>query len=137
MIAEILVVTGFATAVFSVVAGAGEDRRKSGYKQYLVRALKKYYNEFSFYYLPTELTKLVKSPIPVVGLAEDMIRFTGNLTQEIAGQLSGNKKWIKSAHPEKYFFRMVPVAKEAMTLGAAFDDDFRRDWDINLQTGGF
>ena len=137
MIAEILVLTGFATTVFSVVAGAGEDRRKSGYKQYLVRALKKYYNEFSFYYLPTELTKLVKSPIPVVGLAEDMIRFTGNLTQEIAGQLSGNKKWIKSAHPEKYFFRMVPVAKEAMTLGAAFDDDFRRDWDINLQTGGF
>ena len=137
MITEILVLTGFATAVFSVVSGAGEDRRKSGYKQYLVRALKKYYNEFSFYYLPTELTKLVKSPIPVVGLAEDMFRFTGNLTKEIAGQLSGNEKWIKSAHPEKYFFRMVPVAKEAMTLGAAFDDDFRKDWDINLQTGGF
>ena len=135
MMLEVMVLTSFAVAVMSVVSGDDEDRKNKGMKLYLARALRKYYNEFAFYYLPTEFTKLIKSPVPAVGLAEDMYRFMGALSKETYGQVTGNEELIKSAKPLKYFNRMVPVAKEAMLLMATYDDDFRKDWDIKLQAG--
>jgi hypothetical protein len=135
MMLEVMVLTSFAVAVMSVVSGDDENRKNKGMKLYLARALKKYYNEFAFYYLPTEFTKLIKSPVPAIGLAEDMFRFVGALSKESYGQLTGDEDLIKSAKPLKYFNRMVPVAKEGMLLMATYDDDFRKDWDIKLQAG--
>jgi len=135
MMLELMVLTSFAVAVMSIVSGDDEDRKNKGMKLYLARALKKYYNEFAFYYLPTEFTKLIKSPVPAIGLAEDMFRFIGAMSKESYGQLTGDEDLIKSAKPLKYFNRMVPVAKEGMLLMATYDDDFRKDWDIKLQAG--
>lgn len=135
MMLELMVLTSFAVAVMSIVSGDDEDRKNKGMRLYLARALKKYYNEFAFYYLPTEFTKLIKSPVPAIGLAEDMFRFIGALSKESYGQLTGDEDLIKSAKPLKYFNRMVPVAKEGMLLMATYDDDFRKDWDIKLQAG--
>jgi hypothetical protein len=135
MIAELMTITSFAAAVLSITSGDDENRRNKGMKQYMARALKKYYNEFSFYYLPTSFTALVKSPLPVVSLAEDMFRFTGNLLEEGAGQISGNEEWTESAKPLKYFTKMVPIAKEGMLIFATYDEDFRKDWDIRIQPG--
>jgi hypothetical protein len=135
MVAELMTLSSFAAAVFSVVSGDDENRRNKGMKQYLARALKKYYNEFAFYYNPIEFTRLVKSPLPVISLAEDMFRFVGNVSEEATGQLIGDKKWTESAKPLKYFTKMVPVAKEIMILTATFDEDFRKDWDIRIQPG--
>ena len=119
----------------SIVSGDDGNRRNKGMKQYLSRALKKYYNEFSFYYVPTSFTALVKSPLPVVSLAEDMFRFLGAVSKEAAGELVGNEKWTESAKPLKYFTKMVPVAKEGMLLFATYDNDFRKDWDIKIEPG--
>jgi hypothetical protein len=135
MVAELMTVTAFASAVLSVVSGDDGNRRNKGMKQYLSRALKKYYNEFSFYYVPTSFTALVKSPLPVVSLAEDMFRFLGAVSKEAAGELVGNEKWTESAKPLKYFTKMVPVAKEGMLLFATYDNDFRKDWDIKIEPG--
>ena len=135
MVAELMTVSAFAAAVFSIVSGDDDTRRNKGMKQYLARAFKKYYNEFAFYYLPTSFTALIKSPLPVVSLAEDMVRFIGAINKEAAGQLIGDKEWIESAKPLKYFTKMVPVAKEIMILTATFDEDFRKDWDIRIQSG--
>jgi hypothetical protein len=117
------------------VSGDDDTRRNKGMKQYLARALKKYYNEFAFYYNPIEFTRLLKSPLPVVSLAEDMARFIGAVVKEGGGQLTGNEKWTESAKPLKYFTKMVPVAKEVMIITATFDEDFRKDWDIRIQPG--
>ena len=134
---ELTTLLGFAALVLSVVNAAGDDDDKDakGMKRYLARAIKKYRAEFAFYYDPRELTNLVKSPLPVVGLAEDMYRFVGSVSKEVAGQAIGNEDWTKKAKPMKYFFRMVPVAKEGMLVMAAFDNDFRKDWDIRLEPG--
>jgi hypothetical protein len=77
----------------------------------------------------------MRSPLPVVSLAEDMVRFLGALNKEAAGQLVGNEDWTESAKPLKYFTKMVPVAKEAMLLFATYDDDFRKDWGIKIEPG--
>jgi len=135
MMAELMTLSSFAAAVLSITSGDDENRRNKGMKQYMARALKKYYNEFAFYYNPIELTKLTKSPLPVISLAEDMFRFIENVLEEGAGQISGNEEWTESAKPLKYFTKMVPIAKEGMLIFATYDEDFRKDWDIRIQPG--
>jgi hypothetical protein len=135
MVAEIMTLSAFAGSVLSIVSGDDENRKNKGIRQYMARALKKYYNEFAFYYNPIEFTRLTKSPLPVISLAEDMFRFVGAVTKEAGGQIIGDEDWTESAKPLKYFTKMVPVAKEAMVIFATFDEDFRKDWDIRIQPG--
>ncbi|NBX97279.1 hypothetical protein EBQ81_00235, partial [bacterium] len=82
---ELLVLIAFTALILSVVGAAGDDDddENKGTKKYIARMLKKYYSEFVFYFNPIEFTRLVKNPLPVVGLAEDFFRFTGNVIEEI------------------------------------------------------
>ncbi len=128
---EMMVLIAFGAAILSV-SGGGDDDKNKGLKKYANRALRKYYNEFAFYYNPIEFTNLVKSPIPVIGLAEDFIRFSSAFGKQVTGVALGKQDWIDQAKPAKYFFRMVPVAKEALLVMATFDDQFRKDWDIKV-----
>ena len=130
---ELMVILSFAALLFSVVAvGDDDDEETKGIKKYAKRALSKYYNEFAFYYNPVEFTNLVKSPLPVIGLAEDVTRFSTSLAKEFYGA-AFDQEIQDNAKPSKYFFRMVPVAKEGLLVMATFDDDFRKEWDIRIQ----
>lgn len=135
---ELLVLIAFTALILGVVSAAGDDDddENKGTKKYIARMLKKYYSEFAFYFNPIEFTRLVKNPIPVVGLAEDFFRFTGNVIEEVYGRASGNEELTKKAKPLKYLFRALPVAKEALLIMAAFNDEFRKEWDIQLKPGG-
>lgn len=137
-VSELMTLLAFGALIFSVAASAGDDddKQTKGLKKYLARAFRKYYSEFAFYYSPTEFTRLVNSPFPVVGLAEDFYRFTGAVSKEMFGQVTGDEKMIKQAKPLKMFYKMVPVAKEGMLMFAVFDDDFRKTWDIQLNPQG-
>ena len=137
-IAELLVFLSFGAAILSIVgAGGGDDpdKRHKGMKAYLARALNKYYNEFAFFYNPLEFTKIVSNPVPFLGLADDFARFTGAVGKEAYGAATGNEALKKQAKPMKYLFKMVPVAKEGLLMMATFSDEFRREWDIKLQSG--
>lgn len=124
---------GFAAAVFSATGGgSSNDKDFNGVKKYMNRALKRYYNEFSFYYLPTSFTELIKSPIPMIGLAEDVSRFTTAFAKTGYGEITGNEKMVKDANAPKYFVKMIPVAKEIMMLISAHDDDFRKEWGVKI-----
>jgi hypothetical protein len=136
-VTELTVLLGFAALILSIAGAGDDDDETNGMKKYLSRALNKYYSEFAFYYNPLEFTRIVNKPLPVVGLGEDAFRFVKSVTKEVAGDISGNEDWSKSAKPTKYFFKMVPVAKEGMLVFAVFDKDFRKDWDIKLDYQGF
>lgn len=131
---ELMVFLGFGAAVMSV-SRAGDDEKAKGLKKYLAKAMSKYYNEFAFYYNPLEFTRLVNKPLPVVGLAEDVYRLASATVREVYGQATGDKELIKRAKPLKAASKMIPVAKEMVSLWATFDDDFRKDWDIKLGPG--
>jgi hypothetical protein len=128
---EIIVFTGLAISIMAVVGG--DDDKKQGWKKYAARALKKYYNEFVFYYNPLELSRIIDKPLPVIGLATDMFNFIGAFSKETTGRLVGDEEWIKEAKPLKYFNKMIPIGKEAMMWMAVVDDDFRKEWDIRIQ----
>lgn len=134
-IAELATVLLFISLVLSITTGDDDDETPNGMKAYLSRALKKYALEFSFWVDPTSFTSIVKSPLPVVGLAEDAARFLKNLGKEGLGLIPGFEELGEKAKPAKYFFRMVPVAKEGLLVFSTFDEDFRKDWDIRIDTG--
>lgn len=133
---ELITILALGAAVFSIgAAGGDDDDEVSGMKKYLARATRKYLAEFAFYYNPKEFTTLVNAPFPVIGLATDMLAFTKAFSKEAIGRTIGPDEWTEEAKPAKYFFRMVPIAKEAILLQATFDDDFRKDWDIRIDAG--
>ena len=129
---EIVVLLAVGAAVLSIVGGDDDDEKRSGMKKYMARAMKKYWNEFSFYYNPMEFQKILKSPVPAIGLSEDLARFSWAVTKQGAGFVSGDQELMEDAKPAKYFLRGVPVGKEFLLMAAALDDDFRKEWDIKL-----
>lgn len=131
---ELITLAGFAACVLSITGGGHDpdDRDFQGMKKYMNRALKRYYTDFAFYYNPLEFTKLIKNPVPAIGLAEDFVKFTNAFSAKAFGEITGNQKIIDSAQPSKYFLNMVPVAHQLMLFIAAQDDDFRKEWGIKV-----
>jgi hypothetical protein len=129
---ELIVLLAITAAVTAVTSAGDDDRRQSGLKKYLSRALKKYYNEFAFYYNPLEFTRLIKNPVPVIGLVEDMYRFVGAVAGEGIGAATGDEERMEKNMPMKQLLKSVPIGKEFLLINAALDDDFRKEWNIRV-----
>lgn len=133
MIAELVVATGVILAVMSLSSG-DDGEKKSGFKRLMIRAFKKYQNEFLFYLNPTEFTSVLNNPLPFLGLTQDLSNFMDASKDELFGQFMDDNEAMKKAQPMKYFYKMFPVGKEALLIFAAFDDDFRKEYDIRLDS---
>ena len=129
---ELAVVITFAALVLSMASLDDDDDQLKGMMKYAQRALEKYKQEFSFYYSPIQFTDLVKSPLPIIGFLQDIQNFITNFLKEGWGLLPGNEEVKEKAHPMKYLFRIFPITKEAVTMGAIFDDDFRKEWGVKI-----
>ena len=133
MIAELAVATGVILTLMSLSSG-DDGEKKSGVRRLMIRAFKKYQNEFLFYLNPTEFTSVVNNPLPFLGLTQDFSNFLDATKDEIFGQYADDEEAMKKAQPMKYFYKMFPVGKEALLIFAAFDDDFRKEYDIRLDS---
>lgn len=129
---EIMLLLAAAAAVTAITATGDDDRRNNGLKKYMTRALKKYYNEFAFYFNPIEFTRLLKNPVPVVGIAEDFYKFNESLVQEVYGTVIGDEELTEKSMPMKQFLKSVPVGKEYLLIHAAADEEFRKEWNIRV-----
>lgn len=130
---EMATLIGVLALIFMAKPGDDDDEDEKGIRKYIGRALNKYYAEFSFYYLPTSFTELVKSPLPIVGLATDFMSLVKASTKELYGTAVDDEDLTDDAKPMKYVGRMLPIIKEGLQMRAIFDDDFRREWDIRIQ----
>ena len=130
MMREILLLASFMFLLFLGAGDDDDDEDVSGFKKYAIKALQKYQNEFSFYYSPTEFTKMLKNPVPLIGVLEDFERF---LTQGI-GQVYnfgiGDEEGMEKNKPAKYLFKLLPITKEGLNFYALYDDEFRKEWAI-------
>lgn len=132
-IRELMILTAFWMMLLALKPGDDDDDEYKGLRKYASRAVAKYFNEFAFYYNPIEFTNLVKSPLPIISLAEDFYRFIGAIFKQGWGFASGDDEVMDSAKPLKYFYRIMPITKEVVQMRAIFDDDFRKEWDIRIQ----
>ena len=134
-IRELMIMAAFWMMLLSLKPGDDDDddEQMKGVRKYASRAVAKYFNEFAFYYNPIEFTNLIKTPFPIVSLAEDFFRFIGAVGKQGYGFFSGDGDMMDGAKPLKYLYRMMPITKEAVQMTAIFDDDFRKEWDIRIQ----
>jgi hypothetical protein len=132
MMTELMILLASVAAVTAITSTGDDDRKHNGAKKYLTRALKKYYNEFAFYYNPIDFARLVKNPVPVIGIAEDMTKFIGAAFKEGYGMATGDQEITEKAMPMKQFLKSVPVGKEFLLIGASVDDEFRKEWNIRV-----
>lgn len=107
-----------------------DDEDMSGFRKYAKKALEKYKNEFSFYYSPTEFTKMLKNPVPMVGFMEDFERFLTQGIGQVYNFAADDEEGMKENKPAKYFFRILPITKEGLNFYALYDDEFRKEWGI-------
>ena len=129
---ELIVLSTFLLLLFSsgVFSDDDDDEDVSGLKKYIQKSLEKYKNEFSFYYSPTEFTKMLKNPIPMIGVLEDFERFLLQGIGQIYNFGIGDEEGMETNKPAKYLFKLLPVAKEGVNMYALYDDEFRKDWAI-------
>ena len=128
---ELLLLVSFALLLFLGLGGDDEDDEDvSGFRKYAQKALEKYKNEFAFYYSPTEFTKMLKNPVPMVGFFQDFERFVEQGIGQVYNFSIGDEEGMKSNKPAKYFFKILPVTKEGLNFYALYDDDFRKEWAI-------
>jgi hypothetical protein len=131
MIREVLLL---ATFMFLLFLGAGDDDDDdddvSGFKKYAIKALQKYQNEFSFYYRPTEFTKMLKNPVPMIGVLEDFERFLTQGVGQVYNFTIGDEEGMEKNKPAKYLFKLLPITKEGLNFYALYDDEFRKEWAI-------
>jgi hypothetical protein len=130
---EIMIIIAFWMMLLAVKPGDDDNEDYKGLRKYMARGLAKYLQEFAFYYNPIEFTSLIKSPFPIISLAEDFYRFIGNSARQGYGFATGDEKLMDAAKPLKYLFRIAPITKEAVQMTAIFDDDFRKEWGIRIQ----
>jgi hypothetical protein len=133
-IREVMILIAFYMMLMAVKPGDDDEMDEyTGIRKYTARALSKYYNEFAFYYNPIEFTNLIKSPLPIISLAEDTQRFLGATLKQGWGVATGDSETTDEARPLKYLFRLMPITKEVVQMTAIFDDDFRKEWGIRIQ----
>jgi hypothetical protein len=129
---ELLLLISFSLLLF-LGLGLGDDdddEDVSGFRKYVQKALEKYKNEFSFYYSPTEFTKMLKNPVPMVGFFEDFEKFVTQGIGQVYNFGVGDEEGMKSNKPAKYFFKILPVTKEGLNFYALYDEEFRKEWAI-------
>jgi hypothetical protein len=130
---ELAMMMGFLALIFAVKPGADDDdEQERGARAFLARAFNKYYAELTFYYDPESWSDMIQAPLPVIGLANDTRKLLSNTFKEMYGQIIDDEEVIEKAKPLKYGFRLFPILKEAVLMGAIFDEDFRKEWGIRI-----
>jgi hypothetical protein len=91
------------------------DLEKNHYK-YLTKISSKILDELSFYYNPISLEAITRGSIlPSIGLLSKLFKFGKSLGELGYGEVVGDEKMVKDAHPLKYFLNMVPGGYQIMT----------------------
>ena len=132
MYREFLTILGIGALMFTALSGDDDDEEDNGWRTYAGRAMRKYFDEFSFFFIPSSWTNLINAPLPITGLAEDFGKFIGATFEQTYGFILNDEDILEDAKPAKYLAKMAPIFKEGIQMRAIFDDDFRKDWDIRF-----
>jgi hypothetical protein len=109
------------------MAGDWDDDDKPDYKKYwatrkLVKLMHRTSLELGFFFNPSSATEIIKTPLPIAGLALDLQKLAGNTIDESLDLVFGDKKKDKTGIGY-YSAKMVPIVKTGTDLFEVFDDN--------------
>lgn len=103
-----------------------DDKDTRARLAYTHKLLDKFYNEFSFFYNPSEFQQLFKNSVPVVSLLGDMTNVLRQPLLQTYGYLTGDEKLQEKAKPVKAALKLIPGASGMARIIGIWDDDIRK-----------
>ena len=134
---EVLMMASMTILAYTLTMAWDDDDKLNAAQKYTLLLLNRANNELTFYINPKSATELLKSPFPVISTLTDLQSFASHLNKETFNQVQqlatgDEEEDLKKAKPSKYLFKLFPITKEMMNWGALLDDDFRKEFNINL-----
>ena len=105
---------------------------------YIDRYLKKFMNEFSFWFDPRSFQDMFSNSVPATSLLVDFVKFLGATEKEIQGLITGNEKMLKHTYPLKRGIELFPLTKQVIDVSALFwTQDMREHWGMYKNNTNF
>lgn len=95
-----------------LIAKPDDDDEQTYATKLLSKSMERAENEISFFYRPSSILAILKSPIPMMSFAKDLSNLTENLFGESLGEVIQDENMIKKNKPIKYFARIFPFTSE-------------------------
>ena len=135
-----ILLTLFAVTVAIPPPDDDMNKAEKNFYRFTEKVINRFVSELMFFYNPAEFKKMLGgSAFPVLGIAGDIGKFISHTTMELTGLDIYNpdltkEEVYKKAQPIKYGAKMVPFAKELLNYGAMIDEEFAKEFDINITT---
>lgn len=114
-----------------------EDRATKNRFRFMQKVIRKFYDEVSFFYRPSEFLGVLSGGAPAVSLITDFSTLLDHMTMQFTGldiskpELSAEKVREK-AQPIKYLIKFVPGGRSLIEWAASFSEDFAKEFDVTI-----
>lgn len=85
-------------------------------------------NELTLFYSPSETKQHIESPLPLMGLLDNMFNFFSHSFGQVMGFTIQDEEGMQKNVPAKYFMKAFPVVKVAADCTAMFGNTFRKEF---------
>lgn len=109
MMAELQIIVGFAIALFSISRAFDDDKDKP---TVMLKIFNRTYDELGFFLIPSNMTSILKSPIPIVSFVNDIFKLFENMMGEAFYTAIQDEKGMRRMRPTKYFMKLFPITNE-------------------------
>jgi len=123
---DALATLALVSAYYAMTANApSEDEKNRGLYKAGVKIIDKFSDELAFFYSPQSFYKLfANAKLPIVTLALDAGKFLKSIGKELFYDITGDEAAAEKNKVLKYPLQNIPIASQALTWWAIFDDDF-------------
>jgi hypothetical protein len=114
------------------------DKATKNRFRFYEKTIDRFIDELFFFYSPFEWNSMLsRNPVPVLGIATDLKKFTTHMFMETTGLDLSNpdltkEEVFKKAQPIKYGAKLVPLAKSLLNYRAMIDSEFAKEYDITI-----
>jgi len=120
-------------AVFVILAAlkGDDDDDRTPAQKWFVKLGSRVFSELNTFVNPQSFMEITggatKAFIPIVGLANDLWKFTGALTEEGIAVVAGDEEWQEEVKVGKQFARLFPVTNSLQRLWADLESPEKKD----------
>lgn len=128
---DLTLMLGFGAALYAWIQySKTNDPSENPIDSYTGRALRKFYNEFSFYADPREFQQLLGQSIPLSGLLTELGGFVGSSFEALWGEITDNEELVQKQHMGRRITKLFPFGGSTLDMLGIISADFDQDWGI-------
>lgn len=109
---EVQMIASFMLLILVVKPFGDDDDKDLAATKYLAKVANRALSELTFFVNPASTSQILRSPVPIMGMTNDLMHLVTNTGGEIKGYILDDKKIRKKNKPTKYLFKTFPFTSE-------------------------